>query len=177
MNKSHSLVKKLKKEVIFEAVEETTQVESSVQKLKELVGGEKKKIDEDSQLEISEGLKEVYEIVLQQPEEKESVKLDLDINDIQGNMIEVSIPSKMESKDIQVPSEKTKGNSMVGFKKEGVLISTVKFWGKSYAMLGESNWRPKTRPKNKLILNMKKLLNPKLDKEKIIVIDSEDSSS
>ena len=35
MNKSHSLVKKLKKEVISEAVEETTQVESSVQKLKE----------------------------------------------------------------------------------------------------------------------------------------------
>ena len=71
------------------------------------------------------------------PEEKESVKLDLDINDIQGNMTEVSIPSKMESEEIQVPSEKTKGNSMVGFKKEGLLISTVKFQGKSYAMLGE----------------------------------------
>ena len=33
------------------------------------------------------------------------------------------------------------------------------------------------RPKNKLRLNMKKLLNPKLDKENITVIDSEDSSS
>ena len=44
-------------------------------------------------------------------------------------------------------------------------------------MLGEVGafWRPKTRPKNKLRLNMKKLLNPKLAKEKVTVI--EDSSS
>ena len=44
-------------------------------------------------------------------------------------------------------------------------------------MLGEIGvgWRPKTRPKNKLRLNMKKLLNPKLAQEKITVI--EDSSS
>ena len=44
-------------------------------------------------------------------------------------------------------------------------------------MLGEIGiaWRPKTRPKNKLRLNMKKLLNPKLAKKKITVI--EDSSS
>ena len=54
MNKSHCLVKNLKKEVIIEAVEETTQVESSVQKLEEPVGGEKKNIDEDNQLEIYE---------------------------------------------------------------------------------------------------------------------------
>ena len=44
-------------------------------------------------------------------------------------------------------------------------------------MLGELApvWRPKTRPRNKLRLNMKKLLNPKLNKEEVIVI--EDSSS
>ena len=36
-------------------------------------------------------------------------------------------------------------------------------------------WRPKTRPKNKLRLNMKILLNPKLAQNKITVI--EDSSS
>src|SRR5713101_3441679 len=40
-------------------------------------------------------------------------------------------------------------------------------------MLGEIApvWRPKTRPKNKLRLNMKKLLNPKLKKERLKVID------
>ena len=92
-------------------------------------------------------------------------------------MTEVSTPAKMELEDIQVLSEKTKEKSMVGFKKEGVLISSVKFQGKSYAMLGESNWRPKTRPNNKLRLNMKKMLNPKLAKENITMIDLEDSSS
>ena len=40
-------------------------------------------------------------------------------------------------------------------------------------MLGELGavQRPKTRPKNKLRLNMKKLLNPKLAKEKVTVIE------
>ena len=44
-------------------------------------------------------------------------------------------------------------------------------------MLGgaETRWRPKTRAKNKLRLNMKNILNPKLAKEKVTVI--EDSSS
>ena len=42
-------------------------------------------------------------------------------------------------------------------------------------MLGETKWRPKTRAKNKLRLNMKRILNPKLRKEKITMI--EDSSS
>ena len=36
-------------------------------------------------------------------------------------------------------------------------------------------WRPKTRPRNKLRLNMKKLMNPKLNKERVTMID--DSSS
>ena len=51
---------------------------------------------------------------------------------------------------------------MVGFKKEGVLISSVNFQGRSYAMLGESTWRPKKRPNNKLILNMKKTVESKI---------------
>ena len=43
-------------------------------------------------------------------------------------------------------------------------------------MLGEIGvgWRPKTKPKNKLRLNMKNLLNPKLAQEKITIV--EDSS-
>ena len=44
-------------------------------------------------------------------------------------------------------------------------------------MLGEIApvWRPKTRPRNKLRPNMKKLLNPKLNKERVTMIN--DSSS
>ena len=44
-------------------------------------------------------------------------------------------------------------------------------------MLGgaETRWKHKTRAKNKLRLNMKKILNPNFAKEKVTVI--EDSSS
>ena len=91
-------------------------------------------------------------------------------------MVDVSILAEIEVENIHNPSKRTKGKSMVELKSEGVLISSLKFCGKSYAMIGESNWIPKTRPKNKIRLNMKNLLNPKLDKEKITVIDSDSSS-
>ena len=44
-------------------------------------------------------------------------------------------------------------------------------------MVGElaPGWRPKTRPRNKLRLNMKKLVNPKLKKEGVTVIDNSSS--
>ena len=44
-------------------------------------------------------------------------------------------------------------------------------------MVGElaPGWRLKTRPRNKLILNMKKLLNPKLNKEGVTMIDNSSS--
>ena len=56
-------------------------------------------------------------------------------------------------------------------------FSFIIYQGKTLKMVGElaPGWRPKTRPRNKLRLNMKKLLNPKLNKEGVTVID--DSSS
>ena len=57
-------VKKLKKQVIIEVEEQTTQVESSTKKLEYLVGGQQKKIDEDNQLESQvQNLEDVAEIV------------------------------------------------------------------------------------------------------------------
>ena len=54
-----------------------------------------------------------------------------------------------------------------------VELASITHQGKVLNMLGEvgSVWRPKTRPKNKLRLNMKKLLNPKLDEKKITIIE------
>ena len=52
--------------------------------------------------------------------------------------------------------------------------SEVKVQKKSLLQMRESMWRPKTRVKNKLRLNMKRILNPKLKKENITLI--EDSS-
>ena len=58
-----------------------------------------------------------------------------------------------------------------------VELASITHQGKVLKMLGDVGavWRPKTRPKNKLRLNMKKLLNPKLAEKKITGI--EDSSS
>ena len=58
-----------------------------------------------------------------------------------------------------------------------VEFASISHHGKVLKMLGEvrADWRPKTRPKNKLRLNMKKLLNPKLAEKKVTII--EDSSS
>ena len=46
---------------------------------------------------------------------------------------------------------------MKGVKREVVQLATIKHQGKSLSMLGEVGvgWRPETRPKNKLRLNMK----------------------
>ena len=83
MNKLHILVKILKKQVIVESLEENSQVESSTQKLKEPVGGEQRKVDEDNQIEIFEYMEGVHAPVLEQEEEKRSIDLDQDVNDIQ----------------------------------------------------------------------------------------------
>ena len=58
-----------------------------------------------------------------------------------------------------------------------VELDSITHQGKALKMLGEVGavWRAKTRRNNKLRLIMKKLLNPKLNKKKIAII--EDSSS
>ena len=52
-------------------------------------------------------------------------------------------------------------------------FSSITHQGKVLKMSGEVGavWRPKARQKNKIRLNMKKLLNPKLDKKKVTVIE------
>ena len=56
-------------------------------------------------------------------------------------------------------------------------FATIKHQGKSLKMMGElaSTWRPKTRPRNKLRLNMKKLLNPRLNSKEVTVLDDDSS--
>ena len=57
-------------------------------------------------------------------------------------------------------------------------FATFKHQGKSLKMMGElaSTWRPKTRPRNKLRLNMKKLLNTRINTKEITVLDDESSN-
>ena len=77
-------VKKLKKEVIIEVEEQTTQVESSTHKLEELVGGQQKKIDEDNQLESQvQNLEDVAEII----EDDTTNTFDEDTNQKEGKCV------------------------------------------------------------------------------------------
>ena len=52
-------------------------------------------------------------------------------------------------------------------------FASIQYQGKNLKMMGEAApyWRPKTRPKNKLILNMKRLLNPKLNINEVTILD------
>jgi len=82
----------------------------------------------------------------------------------------VCIEQEFHSNGDEVALSKRKKIKVVEF-------ASVIHQGNTFKMLGEIApiWRPKTRPNNKLRLNMKKLLNPKLNKERVTVID--DSSS
>ena len=92
--------------------------------------------------------------------------------------MEFPVTDRLKADNPQSSNEKYKEESFAaGLKCDIVKLSSVEYQGKSFVMLGgaEMRWRPKTRVKNKLRLNMKKILNPKLAKEKVTVI--EDSSS
>ena len=52
-------------------------------------------------------------------------------------------------------------------------FAAVKHQRRNQRMMGElaPSWRPKTRPTYKLKLNLKKLLNPRLDSKEVTVLD------
>ena len=129
-----------------------------------------------NQEHISENTEEDQRVVTDQEDGRSSLEQNQSFTSVRENLTEVHVPVKLKADNLQIPNRNLKGKSVVvELKDEAVQISSVKFQGKSFVMLGESNWRPKTRAKNKLRLNMKKILNPNLMKEKITVI--EDSSS
>ena len=59
-------------------------------------------------MEIFENVGEVQAAILEQKEESKSVDLDQDVNDIQENMEDVSVPAEIEVENIQSPSKKLK---------------------------------------------------------------------
>ena len=73
--------------------------------------------------------------------------------------------STLENKTVR---PRTKKNRV-----EVMEFAAVKHQGRNLRMMGElaPAWRPKTRPTNKLKLNLKKLLNPKLNTKEVTVLD------
>ena len=94
----------------------------------------------------------------------------------EGNKIPLIDEARADTEQYLQEQSEEKSVSQ-GVKRKVFQLAAIKHQGKALSMPGEIGvgQRPKTRPKNKLRLNMKKLLNPKLAQEKITVI--EDSSS
>ena len=93
---------------------------------------------------------------------------------------EVRVPVNNEARVCSKQEVYTHSEKEILPRKKGMKVvefDSITHQGKGQKMLGEVRavWRPKTRLKNKLRLNMEKLLNPILADEKFIVI--EDSSS
>ena len=82
---------------------------------------------------------------------------------------------KQKQGSICVHESTTRVNVVAELKGDSLQVSNVNLQKKYLVHIEEIKWRPKTRAKNKLRLNMKRILNPKLKEEKITVI--EDSSS
>ena len=85
--------------------------------------------------------------------------------------------SSFEKKQSSVCVEEstTKVPVIAESKDDSLQFSKVQLQKESLVQVEEVKWRPKTRVKNKLALNMKNILNPKLRNEKVMVI--EDSSN
>ena len=77
------------------------------------------------------------------------------------------------SKEIPTSGSKATKSIRRKNKLEVVELDAIHHQGKELKMLGEatSYCRPKTRSKNKLRLNMKRLLNPRLNSNEVTVID------
>ena len=116
---------------------------------------------------------EINQEVKENVKEQEQVPITVQSEDEENSLFnEARVDTEQ---DVQKQSEE--GVMSRGIKRKVVQLASIRHQGKALCMLGEigASWRPKTRPKNKLRLNMKKLLNPKLAQKKITVI--EDSSS
>ena len=137
---------------------------------------EVKEVFDVNQEQVSKNVEEDQIVVINQEERRCSLERNQSFTGVQENITEVHVLVKLKADNLRIPNKKLKGKFVVvELKYETVQISSVKFQGKSFVMLEESNWIPKTRAKNKLRLNMKKSLNPNLMKENITLI--EDSSS
>ena len=93
---------------------------------------------------------------------------------VSDHKLKLDLAEKKQS-FISVQESTTRFPIVAEIRNDTLQVSKVNFQKKDPVQVKEVNWRPKTKVKNKLRLNMKKILNPKLRKEKITMI--EDSTS
>ena len=144
IDKQFGFVKRFKKEMVEDLMQDNTQENSSCQ-------GFKESIDEDGREALDDGQDHVVE------DEKMEKTFELDSEeDI------CSTEQNQSSMCIQECS--TKAYVVANSKGDILQIPNEKMQNKSFMQVEGQKWRPKTRPTNKLRLNMKRISNPKLGK-------------
>ena len=155
IDKQFGFVKRFKKERVEDLVQDNTEKNSSCQGFKESVDEDGRKALDDKQDHVVEDEKMEKTVELNPEEDICSTKPNQIYMCIQECSTKVSVAADSKGEILQIPN--------------------VKIQNKYFMQVEGLKWRPKTRPTNKLRLNMKRILNPKFGKEKITVI--EDSSS
>ena len=146
MNKKFSFVKRFKKELSDELVQGSVQENCSSHRFED----------------VSEALDDNLEKVLKNDEKEQRV--------VSNHKEKLGLAEKKLS-FISIEESTTRFHVVAEMRNDTLQVYKVFFQRKALVQVKEVNWRPKTRVKNKLILNMKKILNPKLRKEKNIVIE------
>ena len=102
------------------------------EEISEVVNGNQEKALENAE--------EDHRTVINQEEGKNSLEQNQSFRGVQENITEVPIPVKLKADNLQIPNTNIKGKYVVAeLKDETVQISSVKFQGKSFVMLGEWN--------------------------------------
>ena len=114
MNKSHSLVKRLKKEVIIETVKETTKVESSTHKFEECGDQQNKGELNESQVQSLEDVAEIIENDIENTFEE-------DTNQEEGKCVleQEQIPTYVHEERREIPMLDKLGVDNTQISKEG----------------------------------------------------------
>ena len=158
MKKHHCLAKRLKREIVEELVKSSIQEEDSIKKFEDSMYEESRGTINENQEKFSENIEEIHRFDTKQEEGKCYLQQNQNVTDVQESILEFPITDNLKVDNPQSSCEKYKEELFArGLKCEMVQLLAIKYQGKSLVMVGgeETRWRPKTRAKNKLRLNMK----------------------
>ena len=139
MSKHFSFVKRFKKELVDDLVQDNVQENCSSQRVED----------------VGEAFDGNLEQLLKNDEEEQRV--------VSNHEDKLGLIEKKHS-FISIQESTTMVPVAAEIRNDTLQVSNVKFQRKALVQVKEVNWRPKTRVKNKLRLDMKNILNPKLRK-------------
>ena len=156
----------MKREVIVKAEEDSVQERSMTQRVENPESEQQNKADEDEPSKVqtqdlnhventlNEKVNQGVDEGLLEQEQHTGVHSKIKESPLIDNVRFNNAQSSQEHSEEKLVSQ--------GVKRKVVQLAAIKHQEKTLSMLGEIGvgWRPKTRPKNKLRLNIKNILNP-----------------